>query len=261
MPFPLVPLIIAGVSSAISAISASRQNKKTNQTNMALARYQYETSKAETDRMNAYNTPANQMARFGAAGLNPNLVYGQGSPGNQAQPAKYDAPQVDYKHASFDPMLMLQTYSDFRLKNAQTNNIEADTESKRSGMANDAIQRLLMGVNKERAEFDLQQSKALGPYSLEGAKLENQIRSQKLQDILFDVFAKGQTNEERIKAMQANYERARSTADKVEADKVFSQLRSKLFKDTGMTPQDNMWLRIIISIAQSMGLDPMTFIK
>lgn len=31
---------------------------------------------------NEYNTPANQMKRFQDAGLNPNLIYGQGNPGN-----------------------------------------------------------------------------------------------------------------------------------------------------------------------------------
>lgn len=31
---------------------------------------------------NAYNDPASQMARYKAAGLNPNLIYSQGNPGN-----------------------------------------------------------------------------------------------------------------------------------------------------------------------------------
>lgn len=33
-----------------------------------------------------YDSPANQMARFKAAGLNPHLIYGQGSSGNQGNP-------------------------------------------------------------------------------------------------------------------------------------------------------------------------------
>ena len=37
---------------------------------------------------NAYNTPQMQMERFKAAGLNPHLIYGQGSPGN-ASPTQY----------------------------------------------------------------------------------------------------------------------------------------------------------------------------
>lgn len=41
--------------------------------NMRLARYQ-----------NAYNDPASQMQRYRDAGLNPNLVYSQGNPGNMS---------------------------------------------------------------------------------------------------------------------------------------------------------------------------------
>lgn len=38
---------------------------------------------------NEYNTPANQMARFKEAGLNPMLIYSQGTPGNSNSPAGY----------------------------------------------------------------------------------------------------------------------------------------------------------------------------
>lgn len=36
--------------------------------------------------MNEYNSPASQMKRYQEAGLNPNLIYGQGTPGNQTAP-------------------------------------------------------------------------------------------------------------------------------------------------------------------------------
>lgn len=39
--------------------------------------------------MNEYNLPENQMKRFKDAGLNPNLIYQQGSPGNTSSPANY----------------------------------------------------------------------------------------------------------------------------------------------------------------------------
>lgn len=49
-----------------------------NRMNMKMLKYQLE-----------YDSPKNQMARFLEAGLNPNLVYGQGTPGNMGQPMKY----------------------------------------------------------------------------------------------------------------------------------------------------------------------------
>lgn len=38
---------------------------------------------------NKYNSPAEQMSRFLDAGLNPNLVYGQGTPGNMESAPRY----------------------------------------------------------------------------------------------------------------------------------------------------------------------------
>lgn len=52
-------------------------------------------SKARVDQMNAYNTPAAQMARYSAAGLNPNLIYSQGAPGNQTGAAQFMSPDLD----------------------------------------------------------------------------------------------------------------------------------------------------------------------
>lgn len=47
---------------------------------------------------NAYNSPAEQMKRFGAAGLNPHLIYGQGNPGNASDMPKYQAPNLQYRY-------------------------------------------------------------------------------------------------------------------------------------------------------------------
>lgn len=43
---------------------------------------------------NAYNTPEQQMARFGAAGLNSQLIYGQGSSGLAGSPPQYQPPNI-----------------------------------------------------------------------------------------------------------------------------------------------------------------------
>lgn len=45
------------------------------------------------NRNNEYNSPQAQMERFKAAGLNPNLIYGQGSPGLSSAPPQQNAPQ------------------------------------------------------------------------------------------------------------------------------------------------------------------------
>lgn len=71
----------------VSTILANRANKD-------LAQYSYEQQKQMIAEQNAYNSPAAQMARYQEAGLNPNLIYGQISSGNQSSIAKYESPTM-----------------------------------------------------------------------------------------------------------------------------------------------------------------------
>lgn len=50
-----------------------------------LMAYQNEWNLEQWHRQNEYNSPIQQMARYQEAGLNPNLIYSQGSPGNSQQ--------------------------------------------------------------------------------------------------------------------------------------------------------------------------------
>lgn len=47
------------------------------------------------DEQNEYNSPSSQMARYRDAGLNPNLIYSQGNPGNQSSPVSLGVPELD----------------------------------------------------------------------------------------------------------------------------------------------------------------------
>lgn len=70
--------IVGGIA---NAVSANKQNRK----NRAFAREMYQTERKDNlefwNLQNQYNTPQAQMMRFKEAGLNPNLMYGQGSAG------------------------------------------------------------------------------------------------------------------------------------------------------------------------------------
>lgn len=69
--------------------------------NYANAKAQREANEANVRlwRMQAeYNKPKNQMARYQEAGLNPNLIYSQGNPGNMTS-----SPTMQPKHYDFDP--------------------------------------------------------------------------------------------------------------------------------------------------------------
>lgn len=69
MPAWVLPAAIA----AGTALVNSFQNWRATKVNQRFVREQ-----------NAYNSPRSQMLRYQAANLNPALIYGQGTPGNQA---------------------------------------------------------------------------------------------------------------------------------------------------------------------------------
>lgn len=118
MPLPALAagLITAAVPSVLNTIGgligAGQQSNKNMELakyqsaqNMKMAQYQYAQDMKMMQYQNQYNSPAAQMARYEAAGLNKNLVYGQGSPGNMQQAPKYpdlkypDIRQADYQSA------------------------------------------------------------------------------------------------------------------------------------------------------------------
>lgn len=72
------------LGTAGSAVATGKLNKKTRKWNEKMWHAQ-----------NAYNLPEAQMERFKQAGLNPNLIYGQGSSGNAAQPPSWSPSAPD----------------------------------------------------------------------------------------------------------------------------------------------------------------------
>lgn len=74
MPAWVVPAAIAAGGALINHFAQNNAYRK----NMQQLREQ-----------NRYNTPSSQMARYQAAGLNPNLIYSQGNPGNQSSMVSY----------------------------------------------------------------------------------------------------------------------------------------------------------------------------
>lgn len=94
MPFAaFIPLIAAGLQIAGNLIGQNKQSKE----NRSLAEFQANANERYLQKQLAYNEPRAQMARFQDAGLNPALIYGQGSPGNQTAPLQYpDIRPADY---------------------------------------------------------------------------------------------------------------------------------------------------------------------
>lgn len=100
----------AGVIGALIGAGAgmydSYQNRKTSKenTNKTLAAQKaeselaYQRSVEMWNQQNLYNSPEAQMQRFKEAGLNPHLIYGQGSSGNASSPPQYQPANLQYDY-------------------------------------------------------------------------------------------------------------------------------------------------------------------
>lgn len=140
---------LAGIGSLIGGgISAISQNN-TNKTNLQIARetnranrqnqeYQNEWNLNMWNRQNEYNDPSVQRQRLEDAGLNP-IFYGLDGTGNAGalQSAPFEAQngfpmQNSGQFIGQSVANAFNAYSDAYLKKAQADNLNADTESKKS---------------------------------------------------------------------------------------------------------------------------------
>lgn len=137
---------MSGVAAAAIAAAAAlgglfvqgRQNKK-------LARYQADRNEQYLQKQLDYNTPKMQMERYQDAGLNPNLMYGQGNPGNQSAPIQYpDIKSADYQNVLPGMAMQMQQ---LLLMQAQTKNIDAGTAQKVAQTSLTGVQQLIAEKN------------------------------------------------------------------------------------------------------------------
>lgn len=122
------------VSGLANSITSVINTNKTNKANAEMAKYSYSKDLEMWNKQNAYNDPSSQMMRYQNAGLNPNLIYGNGSAsaGNAASMPHYQAPSQQYHYEAPNILSSLGTFMDMKAKNAQIQNINASTESIRN---------------------------------------------------------------------------------------------------------------------------------
>lgn len=134
MPLPAGALLAAGatalpaLANSVSNFFQSRRNTdRTNAANMRLAQFQYSKDLEMWNRTNEYNSPENQMLRLKAAGLNPNLVYGNqgGVAGNAPQGSmpKFNAPTAQYNYSPLEVPSMIGMFQDIQMRQAQIDNL------------------------------------------------------------------------------------------------------------------------------------------
>lgn len=177
MPIPAAvtaALISAGASTA-GAISTGNMNRKNRQWSEDMYNLQRSDNIDFWNMNNEYNDPSAQMQRYRDAGLNPNLIYGTGS-ASAGNAGAIKSPDVQrYQHAAPDfggfanvGRSLIHDIADLDIKNAQADNVKADTTNK-------IKQGVLLGVQTQKQKYDYKFEKKL-------EDVNSDIRRQTLLD-------------------------------------------------------------------------------
>lgn len=246
---------------------AKRNTDKTNQANRDLSELGYQHDVDMWNRQNEYNSPAAQMARLKAAGLNPNLIYGSGAggaAGNSSQLPHYSVPQAQYNYRPMvDLPQLLGAYQEFSMRQAQIDNVKAQTENTRSRTLSEGSRNFLLGVQGKMGEQSLSQKGTLFPYQTEIAK---QVAEKSKAGALNEWKRFALLNQdEQLKALQQMYLKNQVGMQDIEKDRrtaelLWAQNRNELMK-MGVTTGDNYLLRILARMLNESGLDPATLFK
>ena len=185
-------------------------------------------------RNNAYNTPAAQMERYKAAGLNPDLIYSQGDSGNASFP---EAPsQASTPTASVIPK---NTYGDTAATVAQTGLMTAQAKALESQAKKiDTEESLLTAdylLRKARTESDIELQNSTIYVNHELGQLnhaEAEVASKKLQEIDVSMSnLREQTNLFRAQASKEEESVVQMQFDRYLKSKEFDLLVKKTYQD------------------------------
>lgn len=180
MPAPLaIPLITAGagvLSSGINAASTAGTNAASRQHAMMMYGQQRKDALSDYNMMNEYNSPSAQMQRLKEAGLNPNLVYGNGAATQDAAPVRQSTaqswnptpPQFDLGSIASNS---LNQYYNLQNIQAQTDNLKQQNDVLLQDKFLKAAQTLNTLSTHKTQDFDLGLKQELKDVSIDAAKL------------------------------------------------------------------------------------------
>lgn len=280
MPIPIAAAVAAGQALVFGANSLLQVKNNNAGRKWNERMYERQRSDALTDAQmqNEYNSPAAQMKRLTAAGLNENLVYGDGGATMQASPVrsssveswKPNAPALDFSGAGNS---LMAHYSIEQTKQ-QTDNLKMQNEVlqqdallKAAQTANTVAATSQTGVQTQQSALNLETAKQLQGTTIEQAKaslgktladtkftLDQNERSAALQaptlagameNVLNLRASRGQT--------EATTSNLRQQLENAKKDGTLKDLDIQL-KQNGIQPGDPAYMRVLTQLFEN-GLD------
>ena len=261
MSDPITAGITAGaglVDSLISGISTGTNNRRNR-----------EFTKEMWALQNEYNHPYNQMQRFKEAGLNPHLIYGQGSAGNTSMPS---APHQETIKTNFQDAV--NSYTANRLQQTQIDNMEkaqkvqdADIALKKAQTLNSISNSDFTDEKKRQLEdmFGLVKDQAIANIASTTA---NTAKTNQDISMAVDRFAlEKRLNQAQIDNIyqgidesQARIRLSYLNGDKVSVETEIERIKLNMWKQ-GINPNDNATQQLIKQLTQPLIEEVKKFIK
>lgn len=230
---PIVTPIIGAVGDIIGQAFGASGTKQANWQQRQFAQDMYfqqrRDSLSDWNMQNEYNSPAAQMARLRAAGLNPNLVYGNGAQVSQAQQVRSaSAGSSSPNPVSFNPGSTLAAFQDASMRQAQTDNLKAqntvlvqEAASKAVDIMNKIRQGKALDIQNEKGSIDLKRYDQVQSWSLQS--LEANVRK-----LVQDTNTSAATEASTLSQMEIN--KAQSASNLREAAQRVLESRSRILQ-------------------------------
>lgn len=244
----LAPVIAAGASLVGSAINKSSQSSA-NKQNLELARYQNNWNLQQWNRENDYNSPIQQMLRLKQAGLNPNLVYGNGTTTQSASsPRAADMRVAPYLGASQDLTSAANVALNTQNVARQNELAKAQADYVRQQTITEGQRQSQIALSNSRSEIDLSIARELEKYSIEAGK-ENLRKLRSEANISESTQFMKEYEQKFLQPLQKDLNEAQlrqletATAN-LRQDMDFNRFEQDL-KRMGIYPQDKLYIRIL----------------
>lgn len=260
MPIPVAAAgAIAGTLGSVPAIvQTAWENRQQRRFAREMYQRQYDDNLTLWHLQNQYNSPQAQMNRFQEAGLNKNLVYSQGNPGNASGISAPNPVRPEFTPLPLDklnPMGSLMLMYDLEQKQAGTDNMKIQNSILHEELALRRVQGL-EAWRRYEMESDLQ------PITMEARrealrKLRTDIDLSINEDARRAVQLSTNVMEaaQRIENMRTTNEEIKQRIQNMKRDGTLKDLEIGL-RRSGLTFHDELWQRLVAKFLSSGGYGP-----
>lgn len=255
------------IGQGINAFTQGTMNRKTRKWSEKMYERQRADSLADYHMQNQYNSPAQQMARLREAGLNPNLVYGNGADATGGVVRSTSMTPWKPEPPRFDPGSAMAQYVDTRMKEAQIDNLKAqnDAISADATLKTNTAAKVL--IDTAKTEQEKQQAAELFPYQIEATKAQTD-RTLKETDVLIrrdtrEAMQNSSNLQEALQRMAESRSRVVTDSMRREVMQIEKKLKTleldlnKGLKPLGLTAQDGvLWRLAAVALQKLLGRSP-----